>query len=210
MHAIVAYANGWIGNPRDVHLQVDLETGLMRGARQVASPNCDARPPGVEADLIVVHGISLPPGDFGGPWIERLFTNSLPLDVHPYFAEIAELRVSSHLSVARDGALTQFVRFTDRAWHAGQSSYNGRDACNDFSIGLELEGVDTVPYESAQYQALAEIVAALCQAYPRLSADRVVGHSDIAPGRKTDPGPAFDWPRARQCIAAACAKSRRA
>jgi len=210
MHAIVAYANGGIGNSKDVHLQVDLETGLLRGARQVASPNYDARPPGVEADLIVVHGISLPPGDFGGPWIERLFTNSLPLEVHPYFAEIGALRVSSHVCVARDGGLTQFVRFTDRAWHAGQSSYDGRDACNDFSIGLELEGIDTVPYESAQYQALAEIVAALCQAYPRLSPERLVGHSDIAPGRKTDPGPAFDWPRARRCIAAACAKPRRA
>ncbi len=151
-------------------MQVDLDTGLMRGARQVASPNYDARPPGVEADLIVVHGISLPPGDFGGPWIERLFTNSLPLDEHPYFAEIGALRVSSHLTVARDGGLTQFVRFPDRAWHAGESSYNGRDACNDFSIGVELEGVDTLPYEAAQYAALAEIVAALCQAYPRLSA----------------------------------------
>jgi N-acetyl-anhydromuramoyl-L-alanine amidase len=187
-------------------LQVDLETGLMLGARQVVSPNCDARPAGVEADLIVVHGISLPPGDFGGPWIERLFTNSLPLDEHPYFAEIGAMRVSSHLAVARDGGVTQFVRFTDRAWHAGQSSYNGRDACNDFSIGVELEGVDTVPYEAAQYQALAEIVAALCQAYPRLAPERLVGHSDIAPGRKTDPGPAFDWPLARAAIAAACAK----
>jgi AmpD protein len=179
----------------------------MRGARQVASPNHDARPPGVEADLIVVHGISLPPGDFGGPWIDRLFTNCLPLDKHPYFAEIGALRVSSHLVVARDGGLTQFVRFSDRAWHAGESSYNGRDACNDFSIGVELEGVDTVPYEAAQYATLAAVVAALCQAYPRLSADRLVGHSDIAPGRKTDPGPAFDWPRARAAIAAACANA---
>jgi len=179
----------------------------MQGARQVVSPNYDARPAGVEADLIVVHGISLPPGEFGGPWIDRLFTNSLPSDEHPYFAEIAALRVSSHLAVARDGGLTQFVRFTDRAWHAGQSSYAGREACNDFSIGVELEGVDTVPYEAAQYTALADIVAALCQAYPRLSPERLVGHSDISPGRKTDPGPAFDWPRARAAIAAACAKT---
>jgi len=181
----------------------------MQGARQVASPNYDARPPGVEPDLIVVHGISLPPGEFGGPWIERLFMNSLPLDLHPYFAEIGTLRVSSHLTVARDGGLTQFVRFTDRAWHAGESSYDGRDACNDFSIGVELEGADTVPYEAAQYRALGEIVAALCQAYPRLSPDRLAGHSDIAPGRKTDPGPAFDWPHARHCIAAACRKPQR-
>lgn len=170
----------------------------------VASPNYDARPHGVETDLIVVHGISLPPGEFGGPWIERLFTNTLPLDMHPYFAEIAELRVSSHLLVARDGGLTQFVKFTDRAWHAGPSSYNGRSACNDFSIGVELEGTDTQDYESAQYDTLAEVVAALCDAYPRLDAERVVGHSDIAPGRKTDPGPAFDWQRARRCIGAAC------
>jgi N-acetyl-anhydromuramoyl-L-alanine amidase len=190
-------------------LQVDLDSGLMRGARQVASPNCDARPQGMAADLIVVHGISLPPGEFGGPWIERFFTNSLPLDRHPYFAEIGELRVSSHLLVARDGGLTQFVRFTDRAWHAGQSSYNDRIACNDFSIGVELEGVDTIPYEAAQYHALAEVVAALCDAYPRLSAGRVVGHSDISPGRKTDPGPAFDWQRAHRCIAAAGGRTLR-
>ena len=185
-------------------MQVDLENGVMRNAKQVASPNCDARPDGVEAELIVVHGISLPPGEFGGPWIERLFTNSLPPDVHPYFAEIGALRVSSHLLVARDGGLTQFVKFTDRAWHAGESNYNGRTACNDFSIGVELEGADTLAYEAAQYDALAKIVAALCDAYPRLSPDRLVGHSDISPGRKTDPGPAFDWERARRCIAAAC------
>jgi len=203
MRAIVAYANGVIGGDEDVHLQVDLDSGLMRGARQVASPNCDARPPGMEADLIVVHGISLPPGQFGGPWIERFFTNSLPLAKHVYFAEIAELRVSSHLLVARDGGLTQFVRFTDRAWHAGQSRYNDRVACNDFSIGVELEGVDAIPYEAAQYDTLAEVVAALCDAYPRLSPERVVGHSDISPGRKTDPGPAFDWQRAHRSIAAA-------
>jgi len=207
MRAIVAYANHGNGNLEDAHLRVDLETGLMRGARLVASPNYDARPPGVEADLIVVHGISLPPGEFGGPWIERLFTNCLDPGEHPYFAEIGAFRVSSHLSVARDGGLTQFVRFTDRAWHAGQSSFEGRDACNDFSIGVELEGADTVPYEAAQYEALAEIVAALCLAYPRLSAQRLAGHSDIAPGRKTDPGPAFDWPHARAAIAAACAKA---
>ncbi len=188
-------------------MQVDLENGLMQGVRHVASPNCDARPSGVEAELIVVHGISLPPGEFGGPWIERLFMNTLPLDLHPYFAEIGELRVSSHLLVARDGELTQFVKFTDRAWHAGQSNYNGRAACNDFSIGVELEGSDTLTYQAAQYEALANVVAALCDAYPRLSPDRLVGHSDISPGRKTDPGPAFDWHRARGCISAVCRAS---
>jgi N-acetyl-anhydromuramoyl-L-alanine amidase len=189
-------------------LQVDLDSGLMRDTRQVASPNFDARPPAVEADLIVVHGISLPPGEFGGPWIEQLFLNTLPPDLHPYFAEIGDLRVSAHLLVARDGGLTQFVKFTDRAWHAGLSSYDGRPACNDFSIGVELEGSDTVAYEAAQYTALAEAVAALCDAYPRLSPDRLVGHSDISPGRKTDPGPEFDWQRARRCIAAACGPLR--
>jgi AmpD protein len=184
-------------------MQVDLKSGLMRGARQIASPNRDLRPAGVEADLIVVHGISLPPGEFGGPWIDHLFTNSLPAEAHPHFAEVNSLRVSSHLVIMRDGAVTQYVKFTERAWHAGKSVYRGREACNDFSVGVELEGTDTLPYEAAQYRALAEVVAALCAAYPRLSADRLTGHSDIAPGRKTDPGPAFDWPLARRLIAAA-------
>lgn len=190
-------------------MEVNVESGLMRGARQVASPNWDGRPPGAAAELIVVHGISLPPGEFGGPWIDRLFTNTLPADVHPYFAEIQALRVSSHLLLSRDGAATQYVRFTDRAWHAGQSSYEGREACNDFSIGIELEGADTLPYDIAQYRALADVVAALCAAYRELSPERLVGHSDIAPGRKTDPGPAFDWVRARSLIAAACAEKAR-
>jgi len=190
-------------------LQVDLESGLLRGARQIASPNFDSRPAGVETDLIVVHGISLPPGEFGGPWIDRLFTNTLPPQQHPYFAEVAPLRVSSHLVLDRDGKVTQYVRFTDRAWHAGKSVYKQREACNDYSVGVELEGTDTLPYAAAQYGALAEVVAALCAAYPRLSARRLVGHSDIAPGRKTDPGPAFDWPRARRLIASACRRTRR-
>jgi N-acetyl-anhydromuramoyl-L-alanine amidase len=181
-------------------LQVDIESGRMRGAAYIASPNRDARPPGVEADLIVVHGISLPPDEFGGPWIDRLFTNTLPEQEHPYFAGIAALRVSSHLVIRRDGALTQYVAFPERAWHAGVSCYEGRAACNDFSIGVELEGSDTIPYDERQYTALAAVVAALCAAYPRLSPTRLVRHSDIAPGRKTDPGPAFDWPRARRLI----------
>jgi AmpD protein len=191
-----------------VDLQVDLETGLMRGARQIASPNYDSRPTGVEANLIVVHGISLPPGEFGGPWIDRLFTNTLPAELHPYFAEVGSQRVSSHLVVNRDGAVTQYVSFTERAWHAGKSIYQGREACNDFSVGVELEGTDTLSYEAPQYGALAQVVAALCAAYPRLSPDRLVGHSDIAPGRKTDPGPAFDWPRARRLIGAACSQKQ--
>jgi AmpD protein len=183
-----------------IAMQIDPDSGLIRGIRFVASPNFDARPAGVSADLIVVHGISLPPGEFGGAWIERLFTNCLPGDVHPYFAEIGPLKVSSHLVIARDGEVTQYVKFSDRAWHAGRSRYQGRDACNDFSVGIELEGTDTEPYAPAQYAALAEAVAALCAAYPSLSPDRIVGHSDIAPGRKTDPGPAFDWTLARGLI----------
>ena len=180
----------------------------MRGVAQIASPNFDARPPGVEAELIVVHGISLPPGEFGGPWIDRLFTNSLPLETHPYFAEVGSLRVSSHLLIKRNGAVTQYVKFHDRAWHAGESAFKGRKACNDFSIGIELEGTDTLAYDAAQYHALAEAIASLCTAYPRLCNDRVVGHSDIAPGRKTDPGPAFDWSHARVLIDTACARSQ--
>jgi N-acetyl-anhydromuramoyl-L-alanine amidase len=205
---IVAYAMVAVVH-EGAELQVDLASGLMRGVTQIASPNCDARPPGVEADLIVVHGISMPPGEFGGPWIDRLFTNDLPLDAHPHFAEVSALRVSSHLSVKRDGAITQYVKFTERAWHAGKSSFNGREACNDFSIGIELEGTDTLAYDAAQYHALAGLIAALCSAYPRLSPDRVVGHSDISPGRKTDPGPAFDWPHARGLIAKACTRPHR-
>ncbi len=183
-------------------MQVDLDSGLLRGVRYIASPNFDARPPDIETNLIVIHGISLPPGDFGGPWIERLFTNSLPLDAHEYFAQIGPLKVSSHVVVARTGDLTQYVKFTDRAWHAGLSSYEGRQACNDFSVGLELEGTDTLPYEPIQYEVLAQVIGALCAAYPALSPDRVVGHSDIAPGRKTDPGPAFDWSLARRLMRA--------
>src|SRR5450631_2473354 len=129
-------------------LQVDLANGMMRGAAQIASPNRDARPPGVEAELIVVHGISLPPGEFGGPWIDRLFTNSLPAEVHPYFTEVCSMRVSSHLVVKRDGAVTQYVKFAERAWHAGKPCSLGRDACNDFSVGVEFEGTDTLPYEA--------------------------------------------------------------
>jgi AmpD protein len=129
-----------------------------------------------------------------------LFTNALPLDAHEYFAQIGPIKVSSHLVVARSGDLVQYVKFTDRAWHAGLSSYEGRPACNDFSVGVELEGTDTLPYEPIQYEVLAQVIAALCSAYPTLAKERVVGHSDIAPGRKTDPGPAFDWPLARRLI----------
>jgi AmpD protein len=177
-------------------LRIHVATGLVEGIRQVLSPHRDPRPAGVEADLIVVHGISLPPGQFGDAWIERLFTGNLPRDAHPYFATI-EGRVSAHLLVRRDGELVQFVPFHQRAWHAGRSSYAGREACNDFSIGIEFEGADDVPYTAAQYASGGAAISALLAAYPALSPARIAGHSEIAPGRKTDPGAAFDWPALR-------------
>jgi AmpD protein len=179
---------------------IDTSTGLLIGARQVLSPHFDARPPGVSPTLIVVHGISLPAGEFGGPWIDRLFTGNLPADAHVSFSEIAPLRVSAHAVIRRDGAVTQYVPFGARAWHAGLSSYQGRDACNDFSVGIELEGTDEVAYAQPQYSSLARLIEALCFAYPTLSTNHLVGHSDIAPGRKTDPGAAFDWPRLRSLL----------
>lgn len=174
---------------------VDTVSGLLRGARQVPSPNFDARPDGILPELIVVHGISLPPKQYGGPWIDHLFTNSLPPDQHPFFATVAQLKVSSHALIRRDGEVVQYVPFHQRAWHAGASSYQGRERCNDFSIGLELEGADENPYEPAQYRMLSAVILQLCAAYPSLSLSHIAGHCDIAPERKTDPGPAFDWQR---------------
>ena len=171
--------------------------GWLCGARRVVSPNCDARPAGAEITLVVVHGISLPPGEYGGAWIERLFTNSLPAAAHPYFREIAGARVSAHLLLRRDGSVVQFVQFDARAWHAGASAWRGRPACNDYAIGIELEGCDTTAYSGAQYERLAQVLAALRAAYPGIADDAVVGHSDVAPGRKTDPGPSFDWARVK-------------
>jgi len=180
---------------------IDTATGLLAGVRQVLSPHCDARPAGATPELIVVHGISLPPGEFGGPWIELLFAGNLDLAAHPYFATIGPARVSAHLLVRRDGLVIQFVPFGLRAWHAGDSNWCGREACNDYSIGIELEGTDELPYEPAQYRQLAALTAALCRAYPGLGPERIVGHSDIAPGRKTDPGPSFDWKLLRRLLA---------
>jgi AmpD protein len=180
---------------------IDAATGLLREARQVLSPHCDERPAGAVPELIVVHGISLPPGEFGGPWIEQLFTGGLDPGAHPYFSAIAALRVSAHVLVRRDGAPVQFVPFGMRAWHAGASSWQGRSGCNDFSIGIEMEGTDEGAYEAAQYRSLADLITALCQAYPTLARERVVGHSDIAPDRKSDPGPAFAWPLLRELLA---------
>lgn len=174
------------------------EAGWLAGARRVPSPNADARPPGTEVTLVVIHGISLPPGRFGGDAILDLFTNRLDPGLHPAFASIASLRVSSHFLIRRDGTLVQFVPCAMRAWHAGASQWEGRERCNDFSIGIELEGTDLVPYTSRQYRRLASLVRRLGKRWPVRD---IAGHSDIAPGRKTDPGPAFDWARFRGLLA---------
>lgn len=188
---------------------LSIATGFLSGARRVESPNCDSRPADAKPELVVIHGISLPPGRYGGPWIERLFTNTLPAEADPYFQTIHHLRVSSHVLIARDGTLTQYVPFGLRAWHAGPSYWRGRGACNDFSIGIELEGADDEPYDERQYVALAELVATLQRSYPSLVDGWIAGHSDIAPGRKTDPGPAFDWRRLeRDLRARGCAFRR--
>lgn len=183
-------------------MRIDTMSGLIDTARQMPSPNCDERPVCEQPELIVIHGISLPPGEFGGPWIDALFTNTLDPAAHPYFQDIHQLRVSSHLLIRRDGELVQYVPFHRRAWHAGVSSHCGRECCNDFSIGIELEGSDDLPYEPVQYQVLSSVIAALRAAYPALAAGQIAGHSDIAPGRKTDPGPGFDWPHLLALLAA--------
>jgi N-acetyl-anhydromuramoyl-L-alanine amidase len=188
--------------PTTVPLSVDAATGLIAGARQVLSPNFDARPANSPPTLIVVHGISLPPGEFGGPWIDRLFTNALPPDAHPYFRQIEGLVVSTHALIRRDGGIVQYVPFAARAWHAGRSEYRGRAGCNDFSVGIELEGADGTAYADAQYAALASLTVALLAAYPTLSAQRIAGHRDVAPERKSDPWDVFDWPRYRALLAA--------
>jgi AmpD protein len=171
--------------------------GRLRGATWIASPNQDERPADAAITLIVIHGISLPPGQWGGDDIVRLFTNRLAPSAHPSYAAIAPLRVSAHFLIRRGGALIQFVDCARRAWHAGASSWRGRARCNDYSIGIELEGTDMRPYTARQYARLARLVRVLRERYP---IEDVVGHSDVAPGRKTDPGPAFDWPRLRKLL----------
>jgi AmpD protein len=180
---------------------VRIRDGWLEGVARRPSPNQDARPDPDDVSLLVVHGISLPPGEFGGRWIDVLFDNRLDPAAHPYFAQIAGLRVSAHLLIRRDGEVTQYVPFSARAWHAGASCFAGREQCNDYSIGVELEGTDELPYTDAQYNVLAAIAGTLMQAYPAIAPERIAGHCDIAPGRKTDPGPAFDWPRFRASIA---------
>ncbi|MEB5971949.1 1,6-anhydro-N-acetylmuramyl-L-alanine amidase AmpD [Pantoea dispersa] len=176
-----------------------LEHGWISSARKVPSPHFNARPDNEPPSLLIIHNISLPPGEFGGPWIDRLFTGTLPADAHPYFADIAQLRVAAHCLIRRDGELVQYVSFDQRAWHAGISQFAGRENCNDFSMGIELEGTDTLPYTDAQYAMLQQVTRLLMQHYP-LTPQRITGHSDIAPERKTDPGPAFDWIRYKQAI----------
>lgn len=173
------------------------QQGWVSGVRRIASPNHDARPPGMAIELLVIHNISLPPEQFGGPEIARFFTNQLDTRAHPYFAQLEGVRVSAHFLIRRDGGIIQFVPCRSRAWHAGASSWQGRTRCNDFSIGIELEGSDNQPFADAQYAALVRLSRRLLRAYPIRS---IAGHSDIAPERKTDPGPYFDWARYRASL----------
>lgn len=174
-----------------MHHQIDKH--WLTSAEAIPSPNCNERPVPQDISLLVIHNISLPPGQYGGPHINELFTNQLRPEGHPYFAEVCGMEVSSHLLIRRDGSVIQYVPFDKRAWHAGDSCFEDTTNCNDFSIGIELEGVDDQPYEAIQYESLAAVTRSLMHTYPELSKQRIVGHSDIAPERKTDPGPAFDW-----------------
>ncbi len=176
-------------------MRIDEQGEWLEGVRKVISPNCDQRPDGVEIDLLVIHSISLPPDKFGGDYIDQLFSNSLDPEYHPYFREIASLKVSSHILINREGLITQYVPFTQRAWHAGESEYEGRANCNDYSIGIELEGCDTSEFTEAQYATLVNITGTITQFWPKISKQRITGHCHIAPGRKTDPGPRFNWDR---------------
>ena len=172
-----------------------IEQHRLTNAKQIPSPNYDDRPNPVDISLLVIHCISLPPGEFDNPYINQLFCNVLDPDAHPYFKEIHQLTVSAHLLIKRDGSCIQYVPFNKRAWHAGKSSYQGKERCNDFSIGIELEGTESIPYTEAQYIQLTEVIDSLLKAYPNLSKQQITGHSDIAPGRKNDPGASFDWQR---------------
>ncbi len=180
--------------------------GWIPAARQMHSPNSNPRPEGALVELIVIHNISLPPGNYGGGFIEALFTNQLDPHAHPYFQTLIGLQVSAHFLVRRTGELLQFVSTEDRAWHAGQSRWCGRENCNDFSLGIELEGTDDDLYTDAQYDQLKGLIEALWCCYPTLSPEAIVGHCDIAPGRKTDPGPAFDWQRLAKDLGATLAR----
>jgi AmpD protein len=182
-------------------VQINPATGLLKSVLYLPSPHCDDRPTDSCIDMIVVHGISLPAGQFGTDAVAEFFTGTLDVSSHPDFLSIAHLRVSAHLFIRRDGSIIQFVPFNKRAWHAGESSFQGKTRCNDFSIGIELEGTDHIPYELIQYTQLANVIRLLRTTYPDITADRIVGHVDIAPGRKTDPGPVFDWAYLRGILA---------
>ncbi len=172
---------------------IDIKTGLMLDARICLSPNHDERADENDMSLIVIHNISLPPNEFGGDGIDQLFTNQIDKNEHPFYEEIVELRVSSHLLIRRDGEVVQYVPFHKRAWHAGVSQFLGRDVCNDFSIGIEMEGTDFEPFTDDQYEVLEQTIKALLETYPSLKPDAITGHEHIAAGRKTDPGPYFEW-----------------
>lgn len=174
-------------------MQLDRELGLFADIEFHCSPNQDERPSGVDISGIVIHNISLPPGEFKGGWIDDLFLNKLDPSAHPYFEEISDLKVSAHVLIRRSGETIQYVPFHQRAWHAGVSCWDGRERCNDFTIGIEMEGCDDQSFEDKQYQQLADVIKILCAHYPQLTTKSVKGHQDIAPGRKTDPGPYFDW-----------------
>lgn len=181
-------------------MRLDATGHWLEGVHRHPSPNCDDRPVESAIDLLVIHAISLPPGQFGGGHIDALFTNCLDPREHPYFESVGALRVSTHVLVRRLGEVIQYVPFHRRAWHAGESNFKGRSRCNDFSIGIELEGTEEIPYEPVQYMQLARIARLLMSAYPDITPARIVGHVDIAPGRKTDPGPVFDWQRLHQLL----------
>lgn len=182
-------------------MRIDPASHVIIGVYYVPSPNADERPNSCPPSLLVIHNISLPPNEFGGPYIEQLFTNQLDPSAHPYFEEIKDQKVSAHCLIKRDGSISQFVPFNRRAWHAGKSNYEGQECCNDFSIGIELEGTDELPYEETQYSVLATLVDTLRIAYPNINKNRITGHADIAPGRKTDPGQVFNWNHLHELLA---------
>ena len=188
-------------------MQLDPASGWCKGVHVCPSPNFNARPEG-EISLLVIHNISLPPAQFLTGKVQEFFQNRLDVTEHPYFAGIADLRVSAHFLIERDGTVTQFVSCLERAWHAGVSCFEGRETCNDFSVGIELEGTDDLPFTDAQYQALTSLTRQLQSAFTGITAQRICGHSDIAPGRKTDPGPAFDWTRYRAALAKAALEKK--
>lgn len=182
--------------------EITIHKGWWQLAKALPSPNFSERPSGTVPELLVIHNISLPPGEFGGGYIERFFLNELAVEEHPWFCNIEGVQVSAHCLIDRKGSAIQFVSFEQKAWHAGVSSWRGREDCNTFSIGIELEGCDTIAYTDAQYHTLARLTQDLMLAYPKIKPANIVGHEDVAPGRKTDPGPAFDWARYKTLIGA--------